>query len=361
MTAMPPRWKRSRCTLTQLLFRLLCSLATLLVLSFLASIHREDPLSLLSQMGSSVGEQFIDTLLQPPPSAFPLSPSPCALTTPWLLVLVASAPGHEARRAAVRHSWGGARIAGGQSMHTVFTVGLPGDVAQQAALEREAAEHGDLLQAPFADTYRNLTLKTLAMLGWATTHCPTARFLLKADDDMFLNLPALVQHLQQLAGPPAAYLGYVYSHVAPIHNPHSRHYVPTLLYPEPAFPPYCSGSAYVLSAPAAAAVLGAARLLPLLPVEDVFVGLCAHHAGIAPRHLNHMAGATHYPPDACCYREVLLSVHEVEPAEMLSMWEAAEHPCTAWQRFLGLTRCQVLAWLALGLPDSGTENNFIST
>ncbi|KAG8147319.1 hypothetical protein E2320_022448 [Naja naja] len=277
MTAMPPRWKRSRCTLTQLLFGLLCSLATLLVLSFLASIRPEDPL--LSQMGSGVGEQFIDTLLQPSPNAFPLSPSPCALTTPWLL-------------------WG---CLGTWHSRQHWSVG----------------EHGDLLQAPFADTYTNLTLKTLAMLGWATTRCPTARFLLKANDDMFLNLPALVRHLQQLAGPPAAYLGYVYSHVAPIHNPHSRHYVPTLLYPEPAFPPYCVGSAYILSAPAAAAVLGAARLLPMLPVEDVFVGLCTHHAGIAPRHLNHMAGATHYPPDACCYREVLLSVHEVEPAEML--------------------------------------------
>ncbi|KAG8147712.1 hypothetical protein E2320_022626, partial [Naja naja] len=83
------------------LFGLLCSLATLLVLSFLASIRPEDPHSLLSQMGSGVGEQFIDTLLQPPPNAFRLSPSPCALTTPWLLVLVPSAPGHAARRAAV--------------------------------------------------------------------------------------------------------------------------------------------------------------------------------------------------------------------------------------------------------------------
>ncbi|XP_026543299.1 beta-1,3-galactosyltransferase 4-like [Notechis scutatus] len=348
MTAMPPRWKRSLCHLTGLLVGLLCSLATLLVLSFLASSRREDPLSRSrpSQMGSGVGERHIDTLLLPPPNAFPLSPSPCALTAPWLLVLVASATGHAARRAVVRRSWGSVRVAGGHSMHTVFILGQPGDVAQQAALEREAAEHGDLLQACFADTYANLTLKTLAMLGWATTRCPTARFLLKADDDVFLNLPALARHLERLAGPPAAYLGQVYSHVAPIRNPHSRHYVPTSLYPEPAFLPYCSGTAYILSAPAAAAVLGAARQLPLLPVEDVFVAMCAHHAGIAPRHLDYMSGATHYPLDACCYREVLFSVHEVEPAEMLSLWEAAEHPCTAWQRFLGLTRCKVLAWLA---------------
>ncbi|XP_026549630.1 beta-1,3-galactosyltransferase 4-like, partial [Notechis scutatus] len=207
-----PRWKRSRCSSTQILFGLLCGLATLLVLSFLASLRREDPLSLDPRMGSGVGEQYTDTLLQPPPNAFPLSPSPCALNAPWLLVLVASAPGHAARRAGVRRSWGGARVAGGHSVHTVFTVGLPGDVAQQAALEREAAEHGDLLQARFADTYTNLTLKTLAMLGWATTRCPTARFLLKTDDDVFLNLPALARHLEQLASPLAAYLGYVYSH-----------------------------------------------------------------------------------------------------------------------------------------------------
>ncbi|KAG8127269.1 hypothetical protein E2320_014210 [Naja naja] len=96
MTAMPPAGS-APCTLTQLLFGLLCSLATLLVLSFLASIRPEDPLALPD--GERVGS-IIDTLLQPPPNAFPLSPSPCALTTPWLLVLVASAPGHAARRRA---------------------------------------------------------------------------------------------------------------------------------------------------------------------------------------------------------------------------------------------------------------------
>ncbi|KAG8147317.1 hypothetical protein E2320_022447 [Naja naja] len=144
MTAMPPCWKRSQCTLTQLLFGLLCSLATLLVLSFLASIRPEDPHSLLSQMGSGVGEQFIDTLLQPPPNAFRLSPSPCALTTPWLLVLVPSAPGHAARRQA-RHSWGCEGSRGAQRAHG-FHSGAAWGVAQQAALER-TAEHGDLLQA----------------------------------------------------------------------------------------------------------------------------------------------------------------------------------------------------------------------
>ncbi|XP_070599940.1 beta-1,3-galactosyltransferase 4-like isoform X2 [Erythrolamprus reginae] len=346
--AMPPCRNHCLCHSARLLVSLLCSLATLLVLRFLASSRHEE---LLPRLLPTVGKQHIDTLLLPPPKAFPLSPSPCALTDPWLLVLVASATGHVARRAAVRRaavrrSWGAARVAGGRNLRTVFALGLPVDVAQQAALEHEAAEHGDLLQARFADTYANLTLKTLAMLGWATTRCPTARFLLKADDDVFLNLPALVQYLERLTGSPAVYLGQVYAGVAPIRDPDSRHYAPTSLYPEHTFPPYCIGAAYVLSAPAAAAVLRAARQLPLLPIEDVFVAMCAHHAGIAPHHLNHMVGGPVYPPDACCYHEVLFSVHEVAPDEMLSMWEASEEPCTAWQRFLGLARCKVMAWLA---------------
>ncbi|KAM3843750.1 beta-1,3-galactosyltransferase 4-like isoform 1-T2 [Vipera latastei] len=350
MTAMPLYRKRCLCRSAQLLAGLLCSLATLLVLSFLTGSHHEELLSRspLFRTGGGVGQQHIDidNLLLPPPNAFLLSPLPCTQTDPWLLVLVASATGHAARRAVLRQSWGSTRVAAGRSVRTVFTLGLPGDGAQQAALEQEAAKHSDVLQARFADTYANLTLKTLAMLGWAIAHCPAAHFLIKADDDILLNLPALARRLEQLADLPAAYLGQVYSHIAPIRDPHSRHYVPTSLYPEPTFPPYCSGTAYVLSAPAAAAVLSAARQLPLLPVEDIFVALCARHAGIAPHHVDHFSGASHYPLDACCYREVLFSVHEVVPAEMLAMWEASEHPCTVWQRFLGLARCKVLAWLA---------------
>ncbi|XP_013925050.1 PREDICTED: beta-1,3-galactosyltransferase 4-like [Thamnophis sirtalis] len=277
---------------------------------------------------------------------------------PGLLVLVASAAGHAARRAAVRASWGSAREAGGLAVRTVFVVGLPAEeeaeeeAALQAALEREAAERGDLLQGRFADTYANLTLKTLALLGWAAARCPAARFLLKADDDVFLNLPALGRHLRTLDAAERLYLGRVHWRAVPSRDPASRHYVPASLYPEPAFPPYCSGTAYVLSGPAAAAVLAAARHLPPLPLEDVFVGLCARRAGLFPRHLARMAGSARFPPDPCCYREVLYSAHRVTPAQMLAMAAQAQLPCSAWHRLLGLARCKAISWLA---GDDGGE------
>lgn len=33
------------------------------------------------------------------------------------------------------------------------------------------------------------------MLKWVTRNCPNLDYLLKLDDDMYLNVPALVKHL----------------------------------------------------------------------------------------------------------------------------------------------------------------------
>ncbi|KAK9406027.1 beta-C3-galactosyltransferase 4-like [Crotalus adamanteus] len=100
-------------------------------------------------------------------------------------------------------------------------------------------------------------------------------------------------------------MGRILWHVAPIRNPRSRHYLPAQLYLEASFPLYCSGPTYVLSTPAT--MLAATHHLLLVPMEDAFVGLCAHRASIAPRHLACLARFDHFPPDACCYREVLFS------------------------------------------------------
>ena len=61
----------------------------------------------------------------------------------------------------------------------------------QTRLLSEASLHGDILQADFLDSYHNLTLKSVAMLRWFSTVCPSSRgsaapprYLLKTDDDM---------------------------------------------------------------------------------------------------------------------------------------------------------------------------------
>ncbi|MEE6528593.1 hypothetical protein FKM82_031102, partial [Ascaphus truei] len=222
------------------------------------------------------------------------------------------------RRDAIRQTWGAAA----PGHLTLFTLGVPVSEGEQGPLAQEAELHGDIIQAAFADTYRNLTLKTLASLSWATRACPGARFLLKTDDDVFVNVPALARDLPRRgdgAGP--LYLGRVNWGVNPDRDPRSRHYVTREAYAGGRFPPYCSGSGYVLSR-------GASRLLlrevggtadPRLPLEDVYVGILAQRAGVAPRHAAKMAGSMAVPHDGCCYR-AMYNAHGVTPRGMREAW-----------------------------------------
>ncbi|XP_053152909.1 beta-1,3-galactosyltransferase 4 [Hemicordylus capensis] len=342
---LPPCHKR--CPRRRLLWWLLSGLAVLSVASFLVTGGHEELLSHSLPFFLASRERSANDPILPSSDAFLLLPPPdtCTPRPPFLLVLVTSAPSHTLQRQAVRETWGGVRWAAGYPVQTFFALGLPREPSQQAALQREAEQHGDIVQGRFTDTYANLTLKTLALMGWATTYCTGATFIIKADDDVFLNLPALAQHLGTLTNARGTYLGRIHWRVRPNRDPHSRHYVPASLYLPTIFPPYCSGTAYILSGDTAAALLGVAHHVPLVPVEDAFVGLCAHQAGITPQHEAHMAGSAHFPPDPCCYREVLYSVHGVIPSKMLDMWHSTGL-CGTWQRTLGLLRCKTLAWLA---------------
>ncbi|NWW83486.1 B3GT4 galactosyltransferase, partial [Climacteris rufus] len=90
----------------------------------------------------------------------------------------------------------------------------------------EWRRHRDLLQGDFPDTYGNLTRKTLLLLRWARSCCRGAAFLLKADDDVFVHVPAVATYLDRPSTPPKLYLGRVHWRVAPRRDPRSRHHVP---------------------------------------------------------------------------------------------------------------------------------------
>ncbi len=104
-----------------------------------------------------------------------------------LLVLVASAVGHTDRRAAIRATWGRKDEAAARRARVVFMLGRG---------EAEDGDEEDVLQEDFVDSYHNLTIKTMMGLKWAAVFCPQAKFLLKTDDDIFVNLPLLTDEIR---------------------------------------------------------------------------------------------------------------------------------------------------------------------
>ncbi|XP_020855044.1 beta-1,3-galactosyltransferase 4 [Phascolarctos cinereus] len=313
----------------------------------------------------------------------------------FLLILVSTAPEHQEQRDAIRASWGGLQEIQGHLVRTLFILGEPdnshgGNIKE--VLKWEAQIEGDIVQAAFTDSYRNLTLKTLSGLAWAARYCPNVHYVLKTDDDVYINVPGLVaeldqrgkalkQHLQErdpnrgivqadrkaktgekesegahsLYPPvPHLYLGHIHWSVYPSRLKGSRHQVSEVQWPSSRgpFPPYGSGTGYVLSAPVLRLILRAAGGVPLIPVEDVFVGVIAKRVGVAPTHSSRIAGAARYPIDRCCLGRILLSSHHMEPWEMKSAWELVrgssgngDMPLCSWlQEALGIVRCWILSW-----------------
>ncbi|KAM6185079.1 beta-1,3-galactosyltransferase 4 [Rhynchocyon petersi] len=310
---------------------------------------------------------------------------------PFLLILVCTAPENLHQRNAIRASWGGLRIARGLRVQTLFMLGEPAQPQldeYSKGLAREAESQGDILQAAFQDSYRNLTLKTLSGLNWANTHCSMARYILKTDDDVFVNVPELVAELVRRGGRweqwemdvglqrtaavrekrhqqedqalgslpvPLLYLGRVHWRVYPSRTPGGRHQVSEEQWPEAwgPFPPYASGTGYVLSASAVQLILKVASRTPFLPLEDVFVGVSARRGGLTPTHSVKLAGATQYPLDRCCYGKFLLTSHRLDPWKMQQAWKLVGNPdgertvpfCSWLQGVLGIMRCRAIAWL----------------
>ena len=55
-------------------------------------------------------------------------------------------------------------------------------------MEEENENYHDLVQGGFEDTYINLSYKNIMGKLWVSTFCEHAEFVVKTDDDMFIDL-----------------------------------------------------------------------------------------------------------------------------------------------------------------------------
>lgn len=116
-------------------------------------------------------------------------------TNRTLLIVVVSAADHSAKRNLIRKTWAGPNLRNEEGIQLIFLVGstLDDDKVIKERLEKENAQYEDIVQVNVVDTYANLTLKSVALLHWAYSHCPAAQLVLKCDDDTYLNLNLLTQ------------------------------------------------------------------------------------------------------------------------------------------------------------------------
>ena len=111
------------------------------------------------------------------------------------LVLVHTATEHFKRRQSLRKTWGNITLYQTYQMRIVFLLGIPKNRSLNAKIKEENSQHGDIVQGNFIDDYVNLTHKGVMGLRWVTENCRQAKFIVKVDDDVFVNTLLLIENL----------------------------------------------------------------------------------------------------------------------------------------------------------------------
>jgi len=164
-----------------------------------------------------------------------------------------------------------------QKLRYVFLVGQPLTVKEQKNLEREAKIYGDIAQQNFADTYVNLTLKTLFGLEYGIKYCKDAAFIMKIDTDVFINFPKL-QRVIETKGSTTEVMGNCRKDLVVLRqtdNIKEKKWVMTYdEYKQEVYPPYCEGPRYIIPMQVAKALVNVSPNVPFFRMEDTYIAMC---------------------------------------------------------------------------------------
>ena len=209
-------------------------------------------------------------------------------TSIFLLVLITSGVGklYSERRNSVRNTWGDKSIKSGQrNWERVFVIGKALSAEHSEEIRQEAALFEDILVLNMTDSYKNLVIKIFSELLWSLIHV-NPRFILKADDDVYVHVSGLLSWLDNYAnnnyGGDKLYGGFVIGDGEVRRGEKRKNRVARDCLAKDFYPPYCTGAFYVLSTDILPSLFKAVESRPAFPVEDAYMGILAQEIGLQP-------------------------------------------------------------------------------
>lgn len=229
-----------------------------------------------------------------------------------MLVLIQSYISHGDRRNSIRKSWGNCTTNNpAYKWKVLFIIGTTKEERDPNLLSEEMFKHNDLLFFKTGESFYNLTEKLQKSFQWITRHCDF-RYLLKADDDVFVNMGALYDYLGQERMPKTElFTGQVmwWSEVY-----RDGRYAIDKGYPRAVYPRYCSGGGYILSHDV---VMKFVKLFPYVPymrIDDAYFGELALKSGIHTIHSDNFRMWS----DGCDYKDTGIVTHPVKDDKCMS-------------------------------------------
>lgn len=187
--------------------------------------------------------------------------------SPFVLMLIHSAPKNRKKRNTIRETWGQSD----SRVRMFFTIGDTNDTDIQRGIQEENSEFGDIIQGNFLDTYRNLTYKHVMDLKWFTYNCPNLKYLVKMDDDVFVNTPLLYDYLNDLDNPKDFIFCYKFDRARIKRSYRSKWRVSPKELQGRFYPPYCPGFAVIYSGDVVIKLYHVAQHSEYFWIDDVHI------------------------------------------------------------------------------------------
>ncbi|XP_071833739.1 UDP-GalNAc:beta-1,3-N-acetylgalactosaminyltransferase 2-like [Apostichopus japonicus] len=189
----------------------------------------------------------------------------------------------------------------------------------QKRLQEENKKHRDIVLVDAVDTYQNLPLKVLLFHKWLTDNVDF-KYLLKTDDDCFLNIRHILKTINKTTFPESnAWWGnFRYNWAVQRHGKWAEHH-----YPSTAYPAFACGSGNMLSADLVKWTAKNYRVLHQYQGEDVSMAIWL--SAILPNYLDDKMWIC----DEKCDQNMLASAeHSVDEIKQLWInWNECGNPC----------------------------------
>ena len=201
--------------------------------------------------------------------------------TLFLLILVSTNVGNFDRRHLIRKTWG-ADYSIKPRWKTVFLLGINSNEEEMNTAEKESEIYGDMVQANYHEHFWNMSYKVAMGFEWSVKYCYYS-YLLKSDDDVFVNTFGMMDFLSKYTTPRNKfYTGNIM--IGSVVMRDGRYAVSPEEYNGTVYKPYCSGGGYVLSRDVVTQMLVYFDVLKPLKIDDAYIGLLADRAGVKVTH-----------------------------------------------------------------------------
>ncbi|KAL8453616.1 hypothetical protein Emed_000751 [Eimeria media] len=261
----------------------------------------------------------------PPQTTWPLLITPkvsCAEDPPFVALFSMVRAADLEGREALRRTWGAEGVVLGRRVRLFFVLGTHPFEAVQETVEAEAAKHGDILQHMAPEKYSLLTQKAITVLDWVAHSCPQAKFLVKADSDLFLDIEKVVSYLASRENETNVAAGSLNLNSSVQRSPSHRNYQNPAVYPHAFYPPYIAGACYMLSSDVVIRMAEVSKKLPRVSNEDCFIGLCLDALGIRPQDSKLALPMAMEFDDSSDVNDLMqwAVAHPIRPERLLAFW-----------------------------------------